>query len=285
MLFAYLKQPLMNFPHDANTTNSSILRLRRDDQLLFNYTNITTPSDLVLLTTTREHIKKPTVADASQLEQSRKTKQPIPNNNDNAQPTTSDFLVQLQKDKDDALEKFNKCKLSLNQTCNFIVNNCTDAHFKVPSNFPTINNIQSNSKYDCSFQYKYYETFSNSVINRTSSFFEELRKTKSECNDLALLEYSLINNGTLTNLNVSKNCFNLSVIEELRIYEKKSILKCTLRNTLQTLNSNEEGLIKECDVTSNVCESKKFFLLISEYFISRFFPIYPKKDFTIKFHI
>ena len=103
----------------------------------------------------------------------------------------------------------------------------------------------------------------NSVNNRTSSFFEELRKTKSECNDLALLEYSLINNDTLTNLNVSNSCFNLSVIEELRIYEKQSILKCTLRNTLQTSNSNEEGLIKECDVTANVCESKKtiFWLL------------------------
>ena len=257
MLFAYLKQgPLMNLPNETNaTTNSSLARLRREEQMQLNDSFITTTS--VPLTTTREHVKKPVVADASQLEQSRKTKQPIPNNKENPQPTTNDFLKELQKSKDDAMDKFNKCKMGLNQTCTFLVNNCVNKSLNASNSIPLTINTQSNYNYNCSYQYKFYDTLSNST-NRTNSFLSELTQEKSQCNDLALLEYSFTYNDTLANLNASINCFNLSLIEVMRNNDKPSVLKCDLRQSFEKINSNENGMIKECDLTVNVCESNCF---------------------------
>jgi hypothetical protein len=244
----------MNLPSETNaTTNSSLARLRREEQMQLNGSFITTTSEP--LTTTREHVKKPAVADASQLEQSRKTKQPMPNNKENSQLTNNDYLKELQKSKDDAIDKFNKCKLDLNQTCTFLVNNCIDKSLNAPSSIPLTNNPQSNYNYNCSYQYKFYDTLSNST-NRTNSFISELTHEKSECNNLALLEYSFIYNDTLANnWNVSINCFNLSLIEDMRNNDKPSVLKCDLRQSLEKMNSNENGMIKECDLTVNVCES------------------------------
>ena len=250
---------------DVNTPTNATIELNLAD-LVATTTETTTTSKA------KEHFKKPQISDAGVLQQDHITKPPLVDDKNKKPPildpaaTTISYMEEMQQLKYNALETFNKCTQHLNQTCLFSVNNCADTNVTLPLNFLGAATRMAQTVYNCDYKYYFYESMNSTlVLNRTQAFWADLNESQGECSALALAEYSFLYNKSFDSLNIAANCFNLSLIEELRSSNETSKLKCALREYLAVSDATADkanGIIKECELTVNSCESNEFFCFL-----------------------